>query len=40
MSAKQFRQIPPDQRPEKLSNLTRLADAEGNDLNVMGVYNL
>ncbi len=40
MSVKQFRQIPPDQRPEKLPNLTRLVDAGGNDLNVLGVYNL
>jgi hypothetical protein len=40
MSVKQFRQIPPDQRPEKLPNVTKLVDAGGNDLNVLGVYNL
>ena len=40
MSVKQFRLIPPDQRPEKLPNVTKLVDAGGNDLNVLGVYNL
>ena len=40
MSVKQFRQIPIDQRPEKLPSITKLVDASGNDLNVYGVYNL
>ena len=40
MSVTMFRKIPVDQRPEKLPNLTKLVDASGNDLNVLGVYNL
>ena len=40
MSVKQFRQIPVDQRPDKLPTFTKLVDASGNDLIVYGVYNL
>ena len=40
MSLKQFRLIPPENRPEKLPNTTRLVSAGGDDLNVVGVYNL
>ena len=40
MSLKQFRQIPINSRPEKLPNHTRLVNASGDDLNVVGVYNL
>ena len=40
MSLKQFRQIPINLRPEKLPNNTRLVNASGDDLSVVGVYNL
>ena len=40
MSLKQFRLIPPELRPEKLPNTTRLVSASGEDLQVVGVYNL
>ena len=37
MSVKAFRQIPPEFRPEKLPNSTKLVDAGGNNLVVQGV---
>ena len=40
MSLKQFRLIPPHLRPEKLPNSTKLVSAGGDDLHVVGVYNL
>jgi hypothetical protein len=40
MSVKQLGQIPIDQRPEKFPSITKLVNASGNDLNVLGAYNL
>ncbi len=40
MSLKQFRQIPPEFRGEKLPNQTQLITADGNNLDVLGVYNV
>ena len=40
MSQKAFRLIPHEFRPEKLPNTTKLVDAQGNNIPVLGVYNL
>ena len=40
MSLKQFRLIPPEFRGEKLPTNTKLVTADGNDLDVLGVYNI